>query len=553
MICEKDITTCCLISYFLWVVCLVRQISLALLYRRHGNSFVPEGDSVTSTMSFIWALSKETSSSKLKRLSKVSLPFWLVQVSPENSVLLSASTSESKDFSFTHETRLSEVRRVISNEVNEPKDIPSIVEKALTMMDEMETVVRTIRNLYNPEAIAAVGQYVQEMEPSDTPNRVEQEFSSQHALSESEAFQKIRDELLARVDRMEELKALVSDQLRSHLRVLENIVAMEKRKWEERTRAMKSSTEIATHDLESKKSEQIYSLKGQYRKQLSAKTAEFARASTDIESYFTYLLDHVRDTRTIIAQKQDDIESAVEEYQKLAKYLTDALPRFEEILEALNEKSAEVLDDAKKYNETLTSRTGAAAASVESEIDDRKQRVVQLEHERHESESELDELLEKVITSIDRIEGRIKRRLLEHQGEVLDLQRATLRNDAIRSIAPLTHLDIFFIVAEYSDHSQEIFTPGLTPEDRFSIPISHQSMNRSLHEFVKDALLHLQESDSSFRTNLDKAIVTGDILEDTETLTLVEHGLKELQLRQLLEEGTYEQAHRSLLRCMGRI
>ncbi|MFW9919804.1 MAG: hypothetical protein ACFFED_09410 [Candidatus Thorarchaeota archaeon] len=531
---------------------MVRQLAIDFLYRKHGNSLASETKALETTMAFIWAISKEDESARIRRLSRVSFPFWLVQVSPENSVLLSASTSESKRFSFTHETRLAEVRRSISNEVTEPKDVPVVVEKVLSLMDELETVEKSVRNLYEPESLVEVGPYVSELEPSYSPNRVEQTFTSQHALAESEAFQRIRDEILARVERMEELKILVSDQLRSQLKVMENIVSMEKRKWTERISSMKSSTEVATHDLEVRKSDQIYSLKEEYKRHLRAKTAEFARASTDIESYFTYLLEHVQETRATIARKQDDIESAVEEYRKLAKYLSDALPRFEEILEALNEKSSEVLLDAKRYNEALTSRTGEAAISAESEIDDQKYRLLSLEKERQESESELDELLQKVLSSIDRLEGRIKKRLLEHQSEVLDIQRSTIKNDAIHGIAPLTHLDIYFFVAEYSNGKYDIFPPGLTPENRFRLPLPYRRMNESLYSFVQGNISRLKDSDTSFKDRFEHALGTGDLFDDPDTLDLIESGLRDLQMKQLLEEGTYEKVHQTILRCLKR-
>ncbi len=533
------------------MVRLVRQIAIEFLYRKHGATLAPESEAVQATMAFIWAISRESERSTLKTLARVSFPFWLVQTSPENSVLLGASSQESKTFSFTHEARLSEVRRTISNEVSEPKDVPPVVEKVLALMDEMTTEERSVQNLYAPDAVSEVGQHVTEMEPSHTPNRLEEVFNSQQALAESEAFQKIRDDLLARVGRMEELGTLVADNLQGQLKVLENIVTLEKRRWDERIRAMKSSTEIATHDLEVKKSSELYSLKEEYRRKLRAKTAEFARASTDIESYFSYLIDHVRETRAAIGQKKDDVESAVEEYQKLAKYLTDALPRFEEILEALNEKSAEVLEDAKNYQTALASKSDATAASVDSEIDQRMKRVQQLEKERQESEAELDALLERVKTSIDRIQGRIRKRLLEYQGEVLALQRNTVKNDTIRSLAPLTHLDIFFFVAEFTNGTYEVFPPALVPEDRFNLPVPFQAMNKSLDAFVRENIARLRRSDSTFESGFTKAVTNGNLFDEPETLSVIERGLRDLQMRQLFEEGTYERIHRSLKQCMS--
>ena len=176
----------------------------------------------------------------------------------------------------------------------------------------------------------------------------------------------------------------------------------------------------------------------------------------------------------------------------------------------------------------------------------------ELERERQESESELDELLQKVISSIDRFEGRIKKRLLEHQSEVLDLQRIVIANDAIRSLAPLTHLDIYFFVAEFSNGAYDIFPSGLTPENRFRLPLPYRRMNESLYSFVYDNITRLRNADGSFKDRFEHALGTGDLFDDPDTLDLIEIGLKDLQMKQLLEEDTYEEVKRAILRCMGK-
>jgi hypothetical protein len=326
---------------------------------------------------------------------------------------------------------------------------------------------------------------------------------------------------------------------------------MEKRKWDERVKSMRSSTEVATHDLESKKSDELYSLKEEYRAKLRAKTAEFARASADIEKFFTTLLDQVKETRVTIMQKKDDVEGAIEEYQKLTTSLTEALPQFEEVLVALNVKSTEVLKDAKKFDETLASKSGETSASVDSEIDQRKERLVKLERERQESEEKLNELLSSVIKAIDRMEGRIEKRLLDYQSEVLNLQRMTLENISIKDLAPLTHLDIFLIVAEYSNGERKVFPPGLMVEDRFSIPLSYQTLHPPLEEFILASISRLKENDTTFQSRFDSAVAEGNVFEDPENFDKIETGLKDLQFRQMLHEGTYETIIRTLKRCMN--
>jgi hypothetical protein len=534
------------------VVAVVRQFAVDFLYKKSGASLVPEEESVERTMALAWAASGASGNAQLKRLSKIAVPFWLVQSSPESSILLAAIGSQVRKFSFTQETRMSEIRRAMSNEINEPKDVPPIVDKVLRLLDELETIEKPVQNLYSPSAIEEVGQHVRELEPGRDPNRFDQVFSSQSALAESEKFQAILKDVLARIDRMEELKQLVADQLRGQLRVLENIVAMEKKRWEDRFSAMKTSTEVATHDLQVQKSDKLYALREAYRKKLRAKTAEFARSSTDIESYFTYLLNHVREVRSDIAQKQDDIDSAVDEYNKLAKYLSDALPRFTEILEALNEKSREVLQDAKQFNETLASQTGKTEASVEDQIGEKQKRLEQLEQERKQNESELDSLIGQVGHSIERLEDRINKRIVDHQAEVLILRTSALKNESIPNIAPLTHLDVFVYLAKYSDGKLLVFTPGLTPVNRFRMPVEYRALSNGLHTFLKSVLDPLMTSDAAFRSRLDSAMSNGDITQEPETADMIDSGLRELQVRQLLEEGVNENIKRVLSLAMGK-
>lgn len=531
---------------------MVRQFTIDFLYKKSGTSLAPEEEGVERAMALAWAASGASGSAQLKRLSKIAVPFWLVQSSPESSVLLAAIGSQVRQFSYTQETRMSEVRRVISNEISEPKDVPPVVDKVLRLLDELETVTKVVQNLYSPSAIEEVGQHVTELEPGHDPNRFDQVFSSQSALAESEKFQAILKEVLARIDRMDEFKVLVVDQLRGQLKVLENIVAMEKKRWEDRSSAMKTSTEVATHDLQVQKSDEIYALREAYRKQLRAKTAEFARSSADIESYFTYLLDHVREVRHDIAQKQDDIDSAVDEYNKLAKYLSDALPRFTEVLEALNEKSREVLQDAQKFNATLASQTGKTEASVESQIGEKQKRLEQLEQERKQNESELDALIGQVRHSIERLEDRINKRIVVHQGEVLTLRTSALKNETVPNIAPLTHLDVFVYLAKYTDGKLLVFTPGLTPVNRFRMPVEYRALSNGLHTFLKSVLDPLMTSDAAFRSRLDSVMSNGDILQEPETTDLVDSGLRELQYRQLLEEGVTENIKKVLSLAMSK-
>jgi hypothetical protein len=150
------------------------------------------------------------------------------------------------------------------------------------------------------------------------------------------------------------------------------------------------------------------------------------------------------------------------------------------------------------------------------------------------------------------MEGRIKKRLIDYQSEVLTLQRITLENESVRDLAPLTHLDIFLMVADYSDGQRLLFPPGLAVEDRFDIPVSFQPMNKSLEKFVIESISMMSDSDASFHSRFDAAVSDGNLFDEPENFDVIETGMKDLQFRQLLQEDAYETVIRTLKRCMNR-
>ncbi len=521
------------------MICVVRQLAIESLYKKTGNEYSPEDANIATTMALIWAYSK-FGSTDIVSLSKISLPFWIVQISPENSVLLSSSSSISHEFTFKYESRLAEIRRIISNDVSEPKDVPIAVEKGLELIKTLSDSTNNIANMVSPSALQNASKLIIEVDPNARPNRIEETLHSQKALDISENIQEIRDNLLSRIDRLEELKGLSKDQLRSQLNVIENILAMEKKRWQQRLAAMEESTEVAVHDVELEKQDEIYKLKEDYKMRLRASTTDFARASSDIEDYFSGLLEHVRETRIKIAQQKDDVESAVEEYQKLSKYLTDALPSFTDILDRLSTKSAEVLKDADRYNEEFAKGTSETEAGAENRIEQQRRKLASLENERDEMLTNLEELRASVSNAIDRLEGRINYRLLDLQGNVLKLNEMLLTNASIQNLAPLTHLDISLFVSKDAKDKITVFAPSLTPMERFNLPVQSQSIDTELEDFILDIITESRNSDISFIKRYDTAISEGNLFQDPDFFKSVESGLRELQYRQLLEEGVSE-------------
>jgi len=60
---------------------MVRQIALEFLFRQTKKKIVPDKDEVALAMAFILAESNRKGKAKLKFLTPVTVPFWIVQTS----------------------------------------------------------------------------------------------------------------------------------------------------------------------------------------------------------------------------------------------------------------------------------------------------------------------------------------------------------------------------------------------------------------------------------------------------------------------------------------
>ena len=69
---------------------MVRQIALDFLFKQTKTKLVPEKDEIAQAMAFILAESNRKAKAKLKFLTPITVPFWIVQTSDTNSIVLSS-------------------------------------------------------------------------------------------------------------------------------------------------------------------------------------------------------------------------------------------------------------------------------------------------------------------------------------------------------------------------------------------------------------------------------------------------------------------------------
>ncbi|TFG32970.1 hypothetical protein EU527_08995 [Candidatus Thorarchaeota archaeon] len=96
---------------------MVRQIALDFLFKKTKTKIVTDTHEVALAMAFILAESNQKGKAKLKFLSQIAIPFWIVQVSDTNSIVLSSIGESSVGIELSEDTAAGPVRRILNTEI----------------------------------------------------------------------------------------------------------------------------------------------------------------------------------------------------------------------------------------------------------------------------------------------------------------------------------------------------------------------------------------------------------------------------------------------------
>jgi hypothetical protein len=519
---------------------MVRQISLSFAHSMIEGRPTSEPKHIASSLGFI--LSDSYGAGKrLATLTPVSVPFWIVQVSSTESILLSGISDRPTAIEFTENTALSHVRKSLSETVDS-RDIPKAVETALASLGNVEHKVEYIKHLELPETVVRMAEWFEETEPTSKPNRPELRIDSQGALSISQQFQRLRELADRRNAAMEELQKLADERISSQVDNLTNLVKAEKERWKRRVQSVEEIVNLETAELTEKKKDVLSDLEMKYRISLRALTAEFARESTPVEQFFGQLLDKIRESRIAIGQKGEDIDGAIEEFDRLVNFLADHVAGYTASVEEVKGKATQTLEKIGYLTRTLNDEKTKMAESLDSQIREHQHRIVEFDLERTKSENELEDLRDAAEVSVSTIEKAIHQRLDELKIENQKLAACAFESNRIKNLAPLTFLDIDVFVATYGEGEIKVFTPAILPSDRFSMPLRYTPVDRNLDGYLQSIFTDVSRTNSSFRSNLQKVCVEGNMLLTGGGRGPVMSGLDQLQSRQLLKEGVRERA-----------
>jgi len=519
----------------------VRNLSLNYLYRREGTRVEIEPDSVGLVVALASAESQRGTSPRIVSLSRVSLTFWIVQTSSTKSIVLSAASSKIQQFQFSDLKGTSEIRRIISSEVSEATDIPVAVSKIEPLLDRVDTYSVELANVINPAPIATIGKYINASDPSAQPNRVEIRTDSGIALRRTEEFREISETVKLRIEATEALQALLREKFGGQYSILENLVTLERSRWDERIKTMEERTELEITELKKNRDDQLYNLREKQKMNLRAMTADFARAANDLEQHFTQISEQIRDAKAEIGNKEDDVEGAISVYESLVSSVKGTIERSNQPIQVMNTKRKELEKRAAETRREFDLEKTKADSSLESQINERRKRIEDTKIEMGQKIQELDELKANARTVIERAYRAVENRVREFQQEFLNLMSWALDNNSINELAPLTQLDIHTYVARYDNDVYKVLTPHFIMEAGAATSLGADSpLNREFDDMLTSSIDEWMKSDRLFKDAFERASIKGNVFLDLQAEKMLSEGLESLTKRRLIQSSDIE-------------
>jgi hypothetical protein len=517
---------------------MVRQIALDFLFKQTKTKAVPDKEEVALAMAFILAESNRKGKAKLKFLTPVTIPFWIVQISDTNSIVLSAIGESSVGVELSEDTATGPVRRILNTEIARFEDIQAGVDKALPLLKTVEPKVHQIRNIQDSALFVAHGNQYVDVDPNEKLNSLELKIDSQTALSISTDFQSLIEGAKQRFGTMEQLQKVTKEKLTDQLKVMENVISSEMTRWDKRLKTQEDSTNLRIEKIQGRMSDVVYRLKEKHQKDHRALLAQFVRDSMELERFFNRVLEDIKTAREGISHLE--LEEAVQKYRDLVQDLDDTVPTYRNVTDSLDDLANAAGLSAADLDAKLEQDSKTEDDSVVTQTRELHTKLAEMKDERDAKEKEFMSLKKKVIESIESMDGMVERRTEDLKHELQSVQRMTLENDSIPGLAPLTLVHIKAWVVTYTTGSPVVFAPVLVPEDRIELPYKHAPLDKELETYLKKLISMQLKDSSSFNTSFRDTCDNGNILKNPESAKTFMKGIGELWSRQLLKEGVRE-------------
>jgi hypothetical protein len=406
--------------------------------------------------------------------------------------------------------------------------------------------------LISPAPFVTVGRLIVATNPNTKPNRIEMRIDSAGALKRSEEFKETSDAVKVRIEATEAIKSLLKEKFGGHSSTLENLIALDRKRWDERIKMMENRTSQEIIGFKKNRDDQFYNLGEKHKIALRALTADFARAANDLEQHFTQISEQIRDAKTKMGQKEDDVEGAISIYEELANNVRTTIERSNQPIQVMDVKREELEKRVQEARRNCEQEKSQAESSLESQIDDSRKRIEDTKSEREQNLKELDNLKLNVNTVIEKAYEAVESKILKFQEEFLNLMSWTLDNNSINQLAPLTQLDIHTYVAKYDNDVYKVITPHYTPEGKSATLGAGLTLSREFDDLLTSSIDEWMKSDRSFKDAFERACIKGNVFLDPEGEKMLTDGFESLNRRGLLGSTDIEGYARLWYKYVGK-
>ncbi len=516
---------------------MVRELSIGLAFIDSASRKRELSKEETYVTTLALAEHQKVGHPRVAGLSLVGLPFWLVQTSASTSIVLAPSSATSAEFGFTENPHVSDMRKTLMSGVSEPKDVPAAVDRLIKNLAELENRTQRIQSVEDPSALLSAADYVSPSSSEQSVSLIEGAVTSQDALLASGTYQDLKESISVRIKAMEELRSLADEKLGGQLSVIENIISTDERRYQQQLEHMQQTVDYDIEQLREKINRQVYSLREKLTMDLRARTADFARSLTQIESLLGNLLGETRSSQAAVNEKGEDVQGAVSVFMDFSETLRDRTSDIPEVVTKVESYAQMLLKSAEELREGFDEERKKAEAMYEEEVKKKRDRVEAFREEMDAKIESLRVIRDEVKVSLERLDAEINNRIVQLQAEFLDVTRISIENERIEGIAPLTRLTVNCAVITYPDGKTQLLFPYSVPDERIGATLHHHPVSRPLAERLSSSVQKWLKEDPTFANAFERAIREGNIFLQEDAGRIIEDGLFKLQASQRLQDG----------------
>lgn len=468
-------------------------------------------------------------------LARIPIPFWCVQISEHESIILSAITDEPQIFEFTNNKKVGTIKRMLRSDMDSWQTIPESAEHILPLIGSIEKEVNYMKGLVNPSVFLPVGNHFSEQEGQKSTQVLNEIIDSHIALDTSEQFQEVLDSRKIRLESIQEIQQLLEKKLETETKKLDNFIERERERTEQRTRNLHEIADIEISMLKEEEEEQLEKLEQEETVGLRALTAEFARSTNQLEIFFSKdILEKIRKQRSNIGRSKSDVESATSHFDELAEYLHNNVHEYEEIISELNSESERILARKKEIRQSYEDKRDKIHDEINVQIRNHQHRIVEFDLERDQAENKLLEARARLDDASERLIETIEERVHMLKEELRNLQEFAFKSVNIPGLASLTKLNIEAFLHNQNERL-EIMTPCIIPEEGVTLGLECEETNHELSSFLREMVENRIDSRMSFANELERVCISGNLFLAPQMSEALQEGVDELHHSGLLE------------------